>query len=207
MTVERIPYPPRLTEALKGFPTTVIEPGTDVWRVHRLAHGPWFFGQSGRFGLDAPYGSCYIAMDPMSAISETVVRGLTILHEHSLQDRCIRQLSLPRRFIAADLKDSTAAGFGVTRNFGTEEPYDRTREWAHAFFRMNLDGVNYWPRHNLADGSSSVALFGPAGERKSWRRGRRSLLSGQQWRQRIQKELGVAILVSPRDEDLVFVTP
>ena len=207
MSVERIPHPPSLTEALKGFPTTVIEAGTDVWRVHRVAHGPWFFGQSGRFGLEAPYGSCYVAMDPMSAISETVVRGLTILHERDLQDRCIRRLALPRHVIAANLKDSTAAGFGVTRNFGTEEPYDRTREWALAFFRMNLGGVHYWPRHDLVDGSTSVALFGSTGERKSWRRGRRSLLSGEEWRQRIQKDLGVTILGSPRDADLEFVIP
>ena len=207
MTVERIPHPPFLTEALKGFPITVIEAGTDLWRVHRVVHGPWFFGQSGRFGLDAPYGSCYVAMDPMSAISETVVRGLTILHEHDLNDRCIHQLSLLHRVIVANLKDSAAAGFGVTRNFGTEEPYDRTREWARAFFRMNLEGIHYWPRYDLVDGSASVALFGTAGERKSWRRGRCSSLSAKQWRQRIQNDLGVTILGLPRDADLDFVIP
>lgn len=207
MTVERIPYPPALAEALKGFPTAVIDAGTEVWRVHRIGNGPWFFGPTGRFGLDAPNGSCYVAMDPVSAISEAVVRGLTIVHERDLQIRCIRRLELPRRVIAANLKDSTAAGFGVTRNFGTEEPYERTRQWARAFLRMSFGGVHYWPRHDLVDGSTSLALFGRNGERKSWRRGRPAPLAGPTWRNRIEKELGVTVSASPRDADLVFTIP
>lgn len=205
--IERIPLPPVQVETLREFPTMVINAGTEVWRVHRVENGPWWFHRGGRFGLDSPRGTCYVATDPMTAISEALVRGNPIVQESILEAYCIRRLPIPRRILAANLKDRKAGRYKVTRNFGTEEPYDRTQEWARIFVELRLGGINYWPRHDLKDDTSSLAIFGSVGERKSWRRGRAVRLIESDWRVRIETELGVAIEALPSDEDMEFVKP
>lgn len=203
---ERIPWAPSDVEALRGFPFVELDRDIQVWRVHRLGHGPWNFGALFRFGLSAPRGTCYVGLTDLTAISETIVRGQSILMRTDLQDRIIREVGLPKRFRLADLTDRRAAGFGVTRDFGTDFPYDRCQSWASAFDAMAFEGLHYWARHDLSGVGVSLALFGLQGERTSWRVGKGIALASDRWVRRIQDELGVRVEdAPPSDGDLIFV--
>ena len=202
---EKIPLPPSDAEGLSSFPSYVLPKGTEIWRVHRAVNGPWYFGPSGRFGLASPAGTCYAALDPLTAISETVIRGQVVIDEDVLTERIIRSAGTPIRVVAADLVDRRAQGFGVNRNFGTEEPYDRTQQWAQAFHLKRFRGVRYWARHDLQADATSVAIFGASGERKSWPRGNGGSLGSAHWKDRISRELGVSVRTDPHDAELVFV--
>ena len=64
----------------KRIPVAVIPAGSILWRVHRRAHHPLWFGPApaptSRF--DAPageFGTCYFAETPGVAVLETLVRG------------------------------------------------------------------------------------------------------------------------------------
>lgn len=202
---DRIPLPPQ-ADVLRDFPVWRAPAGTRVWRVHREGRGPWNFNNGGRFGLRFPDGTCYVAYDPITAVSETVIRGQRVLLVDDLLVRRIRRLHLPEDVSAADFMSRLAAGFGVTRDFGTETPYDRTQSWAQTLFEVPFRGIRYWARHDLSADAASLAVFGASGERKRWKRGRAESLGSHRWVRRITEETGCQILSPPDDDDLTFTS-
>lgn len=200
----RVPPVPDDRESLRRCPKVELEPGDSVWRTHERGTGPWYFSDRGRFGLEQPVGTCYVATDPLTAICEKVIRGRVDLEPVDLRGKVIRELPIPKAFVLADAP--SAAHLGLGRSFSSEYPYDTCREWAAAFHDVGFRGIAYWPTHDPRRGDVlSYALFDSAGERSSWRVGGRAQpLDSPYWRQRIVDELRIRIVEPPDDDELEF---
>ncbi|MFY9820205.1 MAG: RES family NAD+ phosphorylase [Thermoanaerobaculia bacterium] len=199
--------PPDDPVALRLFPHRPIDPAMTLFRVVRKGRGPWWFGSSmaGRFDLPAPHGTCYLATDPLAALLEVLGADHErwIVSQEFLAERRLRQLSLPREITVADLTARGASGFGLTAEIGTLVPYDLPQAWAAKLHAVRFGGLVYWLRHDPSR-AEGWALFGPQGERKSYRRGRElpisSPLIGRLWR-----ECRIAVARTPRSADLTIL--
>ncbi|HEX5614565.1 MAG TPA: RES family NAD+ phosphorylase [Acidimicrobiia bacterium] len=169
----RSPPEPR---ALAGFPRRHLDPATPVFRVVRRGQGPWWFSSdgTGRFDLEPPSGTCYLATTPVAALLELLGPELAqtrAISTEALEDRDVRELRLPRRVRLADAVSRRAAAFGVTAELTTIVPYALPRAWARALAGADFAGIRHAVRHDPEGRPEGVALFDAAGERK-WRRGR-----------------------------------
>lgn len=147
-------------------------------RAHLAANGPWWFGsQGGRFDLDRPRGTCYLATSAIAAVRERL--GPVLARRATLPATVLDGVVVSRLRVGADagagggtgarlanLRSSRAALFAVTRELESMTPYDVPRAWARAFHGLGLDGIRYGPRFSPG-GASAVALFGFAGEDRS----------------------------------------
>jgi hypothetical protein len=152
---------------LAGFPAYPVGTDVDLFRAHRRDLGPWWFGSdgSGRFDLSAPRGTCYLALDPLSALRERlgpVLGGSQAVPESLLEESVVSRLRLPGDREVADTQDRRAARFGVTREIESAVPYAVSQAWARAFDAAGFGGVRYGPRFTPGD-SSAVALFDAEG--------------------------------------------
>jgi RES domain len=165
--------PPPRAEELAGFPVWHVHAGTVLCRVTTSGLGPWWFSSDahGRFDLPKPRGTCYLADDEMGALLE-VLGPVAVVSAAWAKRFSIWQLGLPDECSAADTTVRAARGFGVTAELATMTPYDLPQRWAAAFAAAGYQGVRYRVRHDPG-GSRALALFGAAGERKRWPRGRR----------------------------------
>ena len=204
--------PPAEPEALAGFPASAAGPERVLYRVVRAAFGPWWFAardaaRPGRFDLPLPNGTCYLAGDPLSALLEVVgsdlVRGA--VSTRFLAERRVCELRPPRRFTLADLTSRRARGFGVTAEIGTVVPYELPHAWAERLFAAGFRGLLCWLRHDPARGEG-FALFGRAGERRSWPRGKARPVSAELV-ERLRRECGIEVLDVPRASELRLVEP
>jgi hypothetical protein len=155
--------------SLAGFPTRTLGTGTALYRAHQADRGPWWFGSdgSGRFDLPAPRGSCYLALDPASALRERVgpvLAAARAVPESLLEDVVVSRLALPSSREVADLQSRAAGEYGVTRELETMVPYVVPQSWARALDHAGHHGVGYGPRFTPGD-CSAVAVFDEAGER------------------------------------------
>ena len=154
-------------ESLTGFPAYPIGAETELFRAHGRSLGPWWFGNdgSGRFDLPTPRGTCYLALDPLSALRERlgpVLGGSQAVPESLLEESVVSRLRLPEARDVADVQDRGAAGFGVTRELESTVPYAVPQAWARAFDEAGFGGVRYGPRFTPGE-SSALALFGEEG--------------------------------------------
>jgi hypothetical protein len=157
------PPPPDLV----GFPSYRVEVMHDLYRAHAASLGAWWFSsdKSGRFDLPPPGGTCYLALDPESAVRERlgpVLGGGDSVPESLLADVVVSRLHAPVAAELADLQSRAAARHGVTRELETMVPYAVPQAWARAFAGAGLRGIRYGPRFTPGEGSA-VALFGTAG--------------------------------------------
>lgn len=157
---------------LSSFPTVTVPAHAQLYRGHRATRGAWYFsaGTAGRFDLDAPRGTCYLATDPETAVREVVgavLHSLGGVDAEFAAQRAISRLHLPAARNVANLCDKRAADFGVTREIHTLTPYDTTRAWARALDTIT-DGVQYESRFTTAPPANALALFDTAGPKK-WR--------------------------------------
>jgi hypothetical protein len=88
----------------------------------------------------------------------------------------------------------------VTAELATVTPYDLPQRWAAAFAAAGYEGVRYRVRHDPG-GSRALALFGVAGERKRWPRGRRQDVDDAVL-ERLADETGLHVAVIPYSADL-----
>jgi hypothetical protein len=112
----------------------------------------------------------------------------------------IWQLALTDQCSAADTTVRAARGFGVTAELATVTPYDLPQRWAAAFAAAGYEGVRYRVRHDPG-GSRALALFGIAGERKRWPRGRRQDVDDAVL-ERLADETGLHVAAIPDSADL-----
>jgi hypothetical protein len=157
--------------SLVGFPAYRIGADTDLFRAHAGNLRPWWFGNDGggRFDLVAPRGTCYLALDPLSALRERLgpVLGASQLVPASLLESVVvSRLRIVAGCELADIRDRRAATFGVTRELESMVPYAVPQAWARAFDTAGHGGVRYGPRFTPGD-SSAIALFDDEGG-KSW---------------------------------------
>lgn len=147
---------------LTGFPA--VTPPTRLVRVCRAGRSTWRFSAdgSGRFDLDPPKGTCYLATDAYAAIREATRLGP--VSTVWVQDRELREVAPPdadARLAAATRK--AAGRYGVTTELATVVPYDLPRRWAAAFHANGFDGIRHQLRHDQRARPSGVALFATAG--------------------------------------------
>jgi hypothetical protein len=158
---------PRITlaepGALAGFPWG--RPPARLVRVCRQARGTWWFSStgSGRFDLDPPEGTCYLATDSYAAIREASRLGP--VSPDWVAEREIRSATPPdpeARLAAVTRQD--AGRFGVTQELFSMVPYDLPRRWATAFRAHAFAGIRHPLRHDPRSRPAGVSLFGPAGQ-------------------------------------------
>jgi len=123
----------------------------------------------GRFDLEAPKGTCYLAGDAITALRERLgptLAGVNSIEAADVDKVAVSRLAVPR---GRDLADTTAADAvkvpGLTREICTVVDYELTRAWAAWFDNQHCGGVQYSARHTTALTSLSYALFGKAGTR------------------------------------------
>ena len=110
----------RPSGALDGFPKRRLARATALFRAHRADRGPWWFGNDGggRFDLAAPRGTCYVGLDPCSAVRERLGPVLGSRREvpaSLLEEAVVSVLRLPEPRDVADVQARSAGSFGVTR--------------------------------------------------------------------------------------------
>jgi hypothetical protein len=200
-------WPPEDPSALEGFPIRPLSPNTDLFRVVRRGFGPWWFGSSmkGRFDLPEPDGTCYLAMDEISALLEVIGPDLEsgAVSSHFLSDRSLRKLRVPEEQSLSDLTSRQAVRFGITTEIGTVVPYGCPQAWAAKLRMTGSQGVVYWARHDPSHGEA-MALFAPQGERKKWKRGREMVIS-RRLLARLRQECGVEVIDVPRSDELTIL--
>lgn len=158
--------PPRPGLDLSSFPSKRLAPGRLWYRQHRLP--PWFFssGPGGRFNLDAPRGTCYLASSPKAAAREYIgvdVARAGFVAAELLRTRRVSELLLPQEITAAHLQDRHALPFGVISNeLCHMSPYDIPRAWARTLDEAGFEGVWHTLRFSTAR-DRGLALFGHAG--------------------------------------------
>lgn len=191
-------------EDLDGFPRLRLGPHEPVYRLCRRSYGPWWFGSSGagRFDLEPPRGTCYLAADPLAALVEAIGpgrRGGAIAAE-LLADRELHRLHVPRPAVLADTTAGHAAAFGVTSELSTIVPYELPRRWAAVFDARGFDGLAAWLRHP-PERALGIALFGPAGELRGWPTGQAEPI-GEDLAARLTETYGIRVLRRPRLDEL-----
>jgi len=156
-------------------PIPTIARPVQAWRAHARRPGPsagaWWFASTpdGRFDLEAPKGTCYLAGDAITALRERLgptLAGVNSIEAADVDKVAVSRLAVPR---GRDLADTTAADAvkvpGLTREICTVVDYELTRAWAAWFDNQHCGGVQYSARHTTALTSLSYALFGKAGTR------------------------------------------
>jgi len=153
----------------------VASRGTWV-RAHAIGLGPWWFATAqpsdresgGRFDLDSPEGTCYVARTVETAVREKVGH-LGLSHRNLpaalLDTIAVAQLSprhRPDRGPNVHLFHEDAVGL-VTRETSTDDSYARSQEWARAFRRDGWAGIRYLPRFDPSPNGVAEAWFGPMG--------------------------------------------
>lgn len=161
---------PPTSERLQKFPQSMITTAKQLYRAHRVDLGPWYFccDGSGRFDLDEPDGTCYLAEGPVAALRETLGGRLVtagVVDGAEVDRRQISALHLPADIRVANTTASAAANHGVTRELGTVVPYDVPQAWAQAWAAAGVAGIRYLGRFSTATGNETrcVAVFGLAG--------------------------------------------
>ncbi|HXV62483.1 MAG TPA: RES family NAD+ phosphorylase [Vicinamibacteria bacterium] len=171
----------------------------------RRGREPWWFSSSmdGRFDLPAPEGTCYLAMDALGAMLELIGPEMSsgAVSKTFLDDRRLRRLSVPRPHRLANLADRRATGFGVTAEIHTVVPYEMPQAWAAALRRVGAHGVRYQLRHDPSVKGVGIGLFGKAGLRPGWKRGR-ELVIDESLRKMLGDACGIRVLPTPRVSQL-----
>lgn len=188
---------------LDGFPCSTIARNRNLWRFGLSDHGPWWFSSSGgRFDLQEPGGTCYVALDQIGAILEVIGREHTVavVPKSTLTKRVMWRLKPSSTLRVADATDRLASRFGVTGEISTIVPYDQPQAWAVAFWEAGMDGIRYALRHDPAM-TGAVAIFGSAGEREGWPYADREVV-GSRLTRRLEQELGVTVIDVPSSREL-----
>lgn len=147
---------------LRGFPST--SPPSELVRVCRATSGTWWFSSdgSGRFDLQAPEGTCYLATDAYAAIREATRLGP--VSSDWVTGREVRRAAPPDPHARLAATTRKAAGkHGTTTELVTLVPYDLPRRWAAAFRAHGFEGIRHQLRHDHRARPSGVSLFGTAG--------------------------------------------
>ena len=134
--------------------------------------GAWHFSSypagaegAGRFDLEEPDGTCYLASTRRAALNELLGpdhTGRGWVDAALLEGRVVSQLPLPAPVRAAATTTARAADFGLTNEIATTDRYDITQAWAEAWNRAGFDGVYAVLRFSPGN-ARGLALFGEAG--------------------------------------------
>lgn len=204
MTRQRVALGPP-PAVLDGFPRWRLRRSQTLYRAHRRQDGPGWFSSNlqGRFDLPPPDGTCYLALDELSAFRERLGERLSRLGLLSAQEASgivVSRLSVPRELRLADTCHRSAVLFGLTRELATLTPFALPQQWAAGFHVAGMGGVRYASRFSTADKANAVAVFGTGGA-----------LDWPTWDSRngraVAGDAGVRVLPSPRSRSLRVISP
>lgn len=160
---------------ISDFPVRPLRRGKVVFRAHHVKNGPWWFanGDGGRFDLDAPSGTCYLAADEETALRERLGPDMVRLGTVSQQwadETVVSRLRIQRGGRLADTCHRDVVKFGLTREVATYtgKNYSLTRQWARKFYALQLRGVLYESRFTTVSEPNAFAIFGNAGAKPGW---------------------------------------
>ncbi len=91
-----------------------------------------------------------------------VFRSWILIPEAELAARRLASLDLPP-LLLADGSSGLCRQFGLTGELHSTSDYARTQAWAAALATAGFDGIRYLLRHDPAQRSAGIALFGPVG--------------------------------------------
>lgn len=156
---------PRNNLDLQSFPAQELEPARVLARAHAATRDVGWFSSDlgGRFDLQLPRGTAYVADDVASAIRERL--GIVALSGHipssDADDLAVTLLdNVSGRFAAVSTPASAA--FGITTELTSMVPYTVPQAWACAFDEAGFVGIRYVPRYTPGP-ASAWAVFGEAG--------------------------------------------
>lgn len=149
-------------------------PSGDLFREHGLPSdsadgGCWWFSCSGegRFDLEDPLGTCYLAETEGVAVRERcgriIAMGLPV-PESVYADRVVSRVSAPE--LGGDGADLTAADAlraGITGELSATSEYVLTRQWADALWDAGFEALRYAARFTPGGREAAWAVFGRAG--------------------------------------------
>ncbi|MCZ4277743.1 RES family NAD+ phosphorylase [Rhodococcoides yunnanense] len=169
MSVERavvhLSEPKPVSELAERFPSYVYPAGTEFFRSHQARLGTWWYSSNGggRFDLESPAGTCYLAEDEVLTLLE-IFGGQLAVPRYEVDARAASTITLGADIKVADLTANTGVAFGVTAEIFSTADYPLTQRWAAALRAAGFDGLRYWARHELERAGRCIALFGEAGE-------------------------------------------
>lgn len=154
---------------LERFPATKVNTDKALYRSTAANRTPWWFGSDGsqRFDLMEPMGTCYLAIDPETAIRERgretlmATRKLTQAFLASMQVYELR-LSSPKKL--ADTTSKRAVNFQANRELSVVTDYAISCAWAAGFHGAGFNGIAYASRFTSGARWNALAIFGPAGD-------------------------------------------
>jgi hypothetical protein len=153
-------------EVLLDFPAFRVEPGEQLYRVHKEKNSPLYFSQgtTGRFDLPeiTGRGTCYFAGAPVGAFLEVFWRE-NYVAESDVSARHLFTGTVKEPLILADMCSPTAGKFGINGEVHTTTDYAVTQDWARILQVHGFDGVRYLTRSDPSLEQAGIALFGPAG--------------------------------------------
>ncbi|MEK8070671.1 RES family NAD+ phosphorylase [Rhodococcoides navarretei] len=201
-TVVHLSEPKPVRELAGRFPSYTYPAGTELFRSHRAGLGTWWYSSSGggRFDLDEPDGTCYLAEDEVVTLLE-IFGGQLVVPRYEVDVRAASAITLGSDVTLADLTANTGVAFGVTAEIFSTADYPLTQRWAVALRAAGFDGLRYWARHELERSGRCIALFGEAGAGGEGHRHAVKVTTGLSDRadllQRWHEETGVTILDVP----------
>jgi hypothetical protein len=199
--------PPRQDTDYARFPLRTLKAGDRWYRQHHADHDPWWFSSNGagRFDLDSPNGTCYLADNPAATVRERVgpkIADHGAVAASTLAGRLISALPLPSDQRSANLDAGRAADqYGVTGELVTMTPYAIPQAWARALHQAGFDAIK--GRLRFAVGRTrGLALFGPAGNRPGWPVDHSAVDALT-----VARQLPMRVLDPPDNEQLTVVPP
>lgn len=152
----------------RGLPIRRL--GGSFFRSHRSDHHPLYYGRSGKYRFDDPFGEyavLYTARDAYGAFIETFgqAMGVRTVSSAVLKSHCLSELCPPRPLILVDLFSSgclTRVG-ADSRLFAGERSI--AQKWSRAIYLysyVKVDGILYPAWHNHE--RQAAAIFDRAPE-------------------------------------------
>lgn len=151
------------------LPRRTLRAGTQLYRIHRKVHGPWFYDGSGAGRFD-PVGSesrgaCYWAERPLGAWIE-VFRTRLLIPESEISGRVLSCVELVDPVVVADLTSRRALRFGITAATTSGHDYSESQAIAD-HLQGRRAGVRWGLRHDLRQALIGVAVFGPDNDNRA----------------------------------------
>lgn len=150
--------------------------GRRLWRCHRAARGPWWFGSvppgHGRFDLAEPEGAAYLGATMEGAVLEGLQghfgRG-AVLPASALRARAISSVRVPAGAPpAVDLTASTLVALGATAALWAGQDRPLTQRWATALHGAGHQAAHHGIQHDPAGALRAFILFDRAGAHAPW---------------------------------------
>jgi hypothetical protein len=174
MTAARPGPPPLPPEDLhrRKLPIATLAAGTVLWRIHRTALGPLYFGRSDdpvrRQRWDSPdadYGVCYLATESHVGFVETFLKDLSLdfVSEQEIATRSLAEVEVRRAIRLAQVDGEGLRPLGATATV-PQATYDVTWSWSAALHAHpdQMDGIRYRANHD--DSGFAIALFDRAAD-------------------------------------------